>query len=115
MSKKRQPVAARKGKSHEEERDVDRSVVTLSDQDIEYITRAVATEVPEWINRRHPDVYRDMVAAVTDTITNRLVSGHYGKSIAEVLNQPSAFSVFMRMTILRKKINFNGRRSSLRH
>ena len=85
-------VPGKRHQSHDEEHEVDRSIVSLSDQDIEYISRVVATEVPEWINRQHPDVYRDMVAAVTDTITNRLASGRYGKRIVDVVNQRSAFS-----------------------
>ena len=97
MSKKRQTTVATRRVSHGEERGVDRSIVALSDQDIEHITRVVATEVPERLSRSHPDIYRDMVAAVTDTITNRLAAtrqgtDRYGKTIADVVNQRSAFT-----------------------
>ena len=65
--------------------------IQLSDQDIDYIARVVATEVPGGV-RRNPMEYNRMVGAVVDTVTNRLASGRYGKTVPEVLNQNRAFS-----------------------
>jgi hypothetical protein len=63
----------------------------LSDTDIDYIARVVATEVPLSV-RRNPMEYNRMVGAVVDTVTNRLASGKYGNSVSEVLNERRAFS-----------------------
>jgi len=65
--------------------------IRLSEQDIDYISRVVATEVPSSV-RRNPMEYNRMVGAVVDTVTNRLASGRYGSSVKEVLNQNRAFS-----------------------
>jgi len=65
--------------------------VQLSEQDIDYIARVVATEVPSSI-RRNPLEYQRMVGAVVDTVTNRVASGRYGATVADVLNQNRAFS-----------------------
>lgn len=66
--------------------------VNLSAQDIDYIARVVATEVPPGIAKRNPLEYKRMVGAVVDTITNRVASGRYGGSVTDVLNQRRAFS-----------------------
>lgn len=63
--------------------------VRLSAQDIDYIARVVATEVPVG---RDPLTYQRMVGGVVDTITNRLASGRYGKTVTDVLNERRAFS-----------------------
>lgn len=66
--------------------------INLTDRDIDYISRVVDTEVPRSIQRRDPAVYRDMVRAVVDTVTNRLASEGYPKSVTGVLNQRRQFS-----------------------
>ncbi len=67
------------------------SNIRLSAQDIDYISRVVATEIPSSI-RRNPLEYNRMVGAVVDTIMNRAATGRYGSSITDVLNQDRAFS-----------------------
>lgn len=68
------------------------ATVDLSQQDIDYIGRVVATEVPSGLRRTNPREYERMVGAVVDTMANRLATGRYGKSIAGVANQRRAFS-----------------------
>lgn len=65
--------------------------IELSDDDIDYISRVVATEIPPSV-RRNPMEYNRMVGAVVDTVTNRLATGKYGKTVPDVLNQRRAFS-----------------------
>ncbi|MGJ7039141.1 hypothetical protein J2Y63_002396 [Shinella sp. BE166] len=68
------------------------NTINLTDRDIDYIARVVDTEVPRSIQRRDPVVYRDMVRAVVDTVTNRLATEGYPKSVTGVLNQRRQFS-----------------------
>lgn len=66
--------------------------INLTDRDIDYISRVVDTEVPRSIQRRNPEVYRDMVRAVVDTVTNRLASEGFPNTVTGVLNQRRQFS-----------------------
>lgn len=68
------------------------ATIDLSARDIDYIARVVATEVPYWIRQNSPQQYNAMVGAVVDTITNRLSTGRYGNTAADVLNERRAFS-----------------------
>ncbi len=68
------------------------NTINLTDRDIDYIARVVDTEVPRSLQRRDPVVYRDMVRAVVDTVTNRLASTGFPKSVTGVLNQRRQFS-----------------------
>lgn len=68
------------------------NTINLTDRDIDYIARVADTEVPRSIQRRDPVVYRDMVRAVVDTVTNRLASTGFPKSVTGVLNQRRQFS-----------------------
>lgn len=66
--------------------------INLTDRDIDYISRVVDTEVPRSIQRRSPETYDAMVKAVVDTVTNRMASSAYPKTVTGVLNQRRAFS-----------------------
>jgi len=66
--------------------------IELSARDIDHIARVVETEVSRGIQRADPQVYNDMVSAVVDTVTNRLATGRYGKTVQDVLNDRRAFS-----------------------
>jgi len=68
------------------------ATVDLSQQDIDYIGRVVATEVPSGLRRTNPREYARMVGAVVDTMANRLAARKYGPSIEAVANQRRAFS-----------------------
>lgn len=66
--------------------------VTLSDQDIDYIARVVDTEVPHHLAKSDPEEYNRMVAAVTDTLVNRMGSTAYPDSSTGVANQKNQFT-----------------------
>lgn len=66
--------------------------VYLTQRDIDYISRVVATEVPASIARTDPEEYSRMVGAVVDTITNRMASGEYPSTVTGVVNQYNQFS-----------------------
>ena len=66
--------------------------VHLTQRDIDYISRVVATEVPASIAQSDPAEYSRMVGAVVDTITNRMASGEYPSTVTGVVNQRNQFS-----------------------
>jgi hypothetical protein len=66
--------------------------VNLTQRDIDYISRVVATEVPASLQRTAPDQYKAMVEAVVDTITNRVASTGFPDSVEAVVNQSRQFS-----------------------
>lgn len=66
--------------------------VYLTQRDIDYISRVVATEVPASIAQSDPAEYSRMVGAVVDTITNRMASGEYPSTVTGVVNQRNQFS-----------------------
>lgn len=66
--------------------------VALTAQEIDLIGRVVETEVPSYIRSRNPNEYNRMVGAVIDTILNRTVTGRYGATVEDVLDQRRAFS-----------------------
>jgi hypothetical protein len=66
--------------------------VNLTQRDIDYISRVVATEVPASLQRTAPDQYKAMVEAVVDTITNRVASTGFPDSVEAVVNQDRQFS-----------------------
>lgn len=66
--------------------------VYLTQRDIDYISRVVATEVPASIAQTDPAEYSRMVGAVVDTITNRMASGEYPSTVTGVVNQRNQFS-----------------------
>lgn len=66
--------------------------INLTDRDLDYIARVVETEVPRSLQRRNPQVYRDMVRAVVDTVTNRMASEGFPDATTGVLNQRRQFS-----------------------
>jgi hypothetical protein len=68
------------------------SELNLTEQDVDYIGRVVATEVPHHIRSSHPQEYARMVAAVTDTILNRVASPDFPSTVEGVLNENRAFS-----------------------
>lgn len=68
------------------------SDVYLTQKDIDYISRVVATEVPASIAQTDPAEYSRMVGAVVDTITNRMASGEYPSTVTGVVNQRNQFS-----------------------
>lgn len=65
---------------------------SLSQRDIDYISRVVDTEVPPSLARTNPAEYERMVQAVVDTVTNRMASDQFPKSAVDVLNQDRQFS-----------------------
>lgn len=66
--------------------------VNLTERDVDYISRVVATEVPSSLRNKNPREYQRMVNAVVATITNRASTGKFGKTVQDVLNQNRAFS-----------------------
>lgn len=66
--------------------------VYLTQRDIDYISRVVATEVPASIARTDPEEYSRMVNAVVDTMVNRVASESYPDTITGVANQSRQFS-----------------------
>jgi hypothetical protein len=66
--------------------------VNLTERDIDYISRVVATEVPASLQRTAPDQYKAMVEAVVDTITNRVASTGFPNTVEGVVNQNRQFS-----------------------
>lgn len=66
--------------------------VYLTQRDIDYISRVVATEVPASIARTDPEEYSRMVNAVVDTMVNRVASDSYPDTITGVANQSRQFS-----------------------
>jgi hypothetical protein len=66
--------------------------VYLTQRDIDYISRVVATEVPASLAQSDPAEYSRMVGAVVDTITNRMASGEYPSTVTGVVNQRNQFS-----------------------
>lgn len=66
--------------------------VYLSQRDIDYISRVVATEVPSSLKQTDPAEYDRMVNAVVDTMVNRVASGSYPDTITGVANQSRQFS-----------------------
>ena len=68
------------------------SVVSLTKRDIDYIGRVVATEVDHRLARTNPDEYARSVAAVTDTILNRVASDQFPNTTQGVVDQRRQFS-----------------------
>lgn len=67
----------------------DATTVSLDDNDIDYIARVVQTEVPPvW----RDEVLKIGVAAIVDTILNRVAYADFPDTVAEVVNQRHAFS-----------------------
>lgn len=66
--------------------------VYLSQRDIDYISRVVATEVPSSLKQTDPAEYDRMVNAVVDTMVNRVASDSYPDTITGVANQSRQFS-----------------------
>lgn len=66
--------------------------VYLTQRDIDYISRVVATEVPGYLAQSDPAEYGRMVGAVVDTITNRMASGEFPSTVTGVVNQYNQFS-----------------------
>src|SRR5690606_7172895 len=66
--------------------------VHLSQRDIDYISRVVATEVPASLAIRDPAEYSRMVNAVVDTITNRVADPSFPDTVEGVVNQDRQFS-----------------------
>lgn len=65
---------------------------SLSQRDIDYISRVVDTEVPQSLARSNPAEYERMVQAVVDTVTNRMASDQFPNRAVDVLNQDRQFS-----------------------
>lgn len=61
--------------------------VYLTQRDIDYISRVVATEVPASLKQSDPEEYGRMVNAVVDTMVNRVASDSYPDNITDVANQ----------------------------
>lgn len=66
--------------------------VYLTQRDIDYISRVVATEVPVSLQQTDPEEYGRMVNAVVDTMVNRVASDSYPDTITGVANQNRQFS-----------------------
>lgn len=66
--------------------------IQLSAEDIDYIGRVVDTEVDPQMRKTNPVEYARMVAAVVDTITNRLAAARYGATIKDIVNAKRQFS-----------------------
>lgn len=66
--------------------------VKLTDKDIDYLVRLVATEAdPRLLNTRQED-YVAQVHGIVDTVLNRVAAGHWGDSVEKVANANRQFS-----------------------
>lgn len=66
--------------------------IYLSDKDIDALNRVVATEIDHRLAFDHPEEYAAQIHGVVDTILNRVASGRWGDTVAEVANAKNQFS-----------------------
>lgn len=66
--------------------------VTLSEQDIDYISRVVQTEVDHGLKKSDPAEYNRMIQATVDTIVNRMGSSSFPDKTTSVADQRNQFS-----------------------
>lgn len=64
----------------------------LTDKDIDYLTRLVATEADPALVWSHPEEYKQQVHGIIDTVLNRVASGNWGDSVESVANAKNQFS-----------------------
>jgi hypothetical protein len=66
--------------------------VKLTDKDVDALTRVVATEADHRLIWSHPEEYTAQVHGIVDTVLNRVASGRWGDTIADVANADRQFS-----------------------
>lgn len=66
--------------------------VKLTDKDIDYLVRLVATEADSKLVWSHPEEYSAQVHGIVDTVLNRVASGKWGDTVADVANAKLQFS-----------------------
>lgn len=66
--------------------------VKLTDKDIDYLVRLVATEADHKLVWSHPEEYSAQVHGIVDTVLNRVASGKWGSTVESVANANRQFS-----------------------
>lgn len=66
--------------------------VKLTDKDIDYLIRLVATEAEHKLVWSHPEEYSAQVRGIVDTVLNRVASGQWGSTVESVANAKRQFS-----------------------
>lgn len=66
--------------------------VKLTDKDIDYLVRLVATEADHKLVWSHPEEYSAQVHGIVDTVLNRVASGKWGDTVESVANAKRQFS-----------------------